>query len=499
MRPSFNVLNDPWIPVVAQDGERSFLGIRETLRRASELKEISVVSPLEEFSVYRFLCVFLMAALRPEDRDNIEELLDEGNFDMEQIEAYIFLCEEEGVSFDLFDEQRPFMQAAFLREEGKKEAESAARLDLAHPTGNNHIHFEHGKLDDYSLTFAEALPKMLSANLFAVKGGSGYQPSINGKPPYMILINGENLFQTLCFMFVALGEHKPLEVERFEWMKVKAVEKGAAPANPAFFQSMIYPVRSILLLPDDQEQVIKKVYYSKGCMYDKNRVWRDPNVGYQAYRGSNKEKQGEMMPVFPEEDIAPWRNYVEFLRTVGRQEVVSRYLKYDLVESNVFVTLYGVCSDEGSYKNTVRCSLRIPVQILGNPDCEDAIHFCIEDSKSVGDTLQRAMRIALKNERIDAKGKSIKPTDAKVKETANVYYTRCEEDFWTLIQKLGAAKSDELMQVMQEWRNGILIIALDVYNNAVSSIQANGKTLRQIALGEDILRNWSKPKGGKKR
>ena len=65
MRPSFNVLNEPWIPVVAMDGTKEMLGIRETLRRAPDLKEISIVSPLEEFSTYRFLSVFLMDALRP--------------------------------------------------------------------------------------------------------------------------------------------------------------------------------------------------------------------------------------------------------------------------------------------------------------------------------------------------------------------------------------------------------------------------------------------------
>ena len=55
MRPSFNVLDAPWIPVVTLDGTKELLGIRDTLRRTPELKEISVVSPLEEFSVYRFL------------------------------------------------------------------------------------------------------------------------------------------------------------------------------------------------------------------------------------------------------------------------------------------------------------------------------------------------------------------------------------------------------------------------------------------------------------
>ena len=90
MRPSFNVLDEPWIPVVGLDGSREILGIRETLRRSPELKEISLVSPLEEFSVYRFLSVFLTDALRPKGMENIEELLEEGSFDMGQIEDYIF-------------------------------------------------------------------------------------------------------------------------------------------------------------------------------------------------------------------------------------------------------------------------------------------------------------------------------------------------------------------------------------------------------------------------
>ena len=34
MRPSFNVLDAPWIPVVTLDGTKELLGIRETLRRA---------------------------------------------------------------------------------------------------------------------------------------------------------------------------------------------------------------------------------------------------------------------------------------------------------------------------------------------------------------------------------------------------------------------------------------------------------------------------------
>ncbi|MBE6998381.1 MAG: type I-E CRISPR-associated protein Cse1/CasA, partial [Ruminococcaceae bacterium] len=99
MKASFSVLDQAWIPVVSLDGEEKFLGIRQVLEHAHELREISSASPLEEYSVYRFLGLFLMDALRPETELHIEDLLDAGRFDMKQVEAYIALCESEGVSF----------------------------------------------------------------------------------------------------------------------------------------------------------------------------------------------------------------------------------------------------------------------------------------------------------------------------------------------------------------------------------------------------------------
>ena len=110
---SFIVLDAPWIPVVSINGNRELLGVRETLRRAPELRDISDAAFLEEFSIYRFLCVFLMDALRPETIYYIKEMLKKGCFDMQKIESYISKCQEEGVTFDLFDKERPFLQTAY--------------------------------------------------------------------------------------------------------------------------------------------------------------------------------------------------------------------------------------------------------------------------------------------------------------------------------------------------------------------------------------------------
>ena len=117
MKATFNVLDRGWIPVVCEDGTRKLLGIRQALAQAHTLREISDPSPLDEYSLYRFLGLFLMDALRPEEKEDIEDLLQDGKFDMGKIEAYITQCQSEGVSFDLFDEERPFLQSKFAPDE----------------------------------------------------------------------------------------------------------------------------------------------------------------------------------------------------------------------------------------------------------------------------------------------------------------------------------------------------------------------------------------------
>ena len=88
MRASFNALDAPWIPVITAEGTEEMLGIRQTLFRAHELREISSASPLEEYSVYRFLGLFLMDALRPERESDIEDLLDGERFDKGESTVY---------------------------------------------------------------------------------------------------------------------------------------------------------------------------------------------------------------------------------------------------------------------------------------------------------------------------------------------------------------------------------------------------------------------------
>ena len=79
--------------------------------------------------------------LRPEDTEALEELLEEGQFDPDEIRDYVAMCQAEGVSFDLFDEERPFLQTTY-RVEWDQKPKPVSVLDYTVPNGNNHIHFD---------------------------------------------------------------------------------------------------------------------------------------------------------------------------------------------------------------------------------------------------------------------------------------------------------------------------------------------------------------------
>ena len=197
MSASFDILTEPWIPVVEPGGGQRELGLLDVLERAHTFQAVRDASPLVEYSLYRFLILFLMDALRPEDGFSLSELLEEGCFAPDTIRSYVSLCRSEGVSFDLFDRERPFLQTNY-RPEWDREPKPVSTLNYAIPHGNNHIHFDHQR-EQIAYTPGQALRMLLAAQIFCTAGAQGYPSNVNGAPPWFSLICGENLFETLVF------------------------------------------------------------------------------------------------------------------------------------------------------------------------------------------------------------------------------------------------------------------------------------------------------------
>lgn len=64
------------------------------------------------------------------------------------------------------------------------------------PGDNNHIHFDHRRADTHRLTYAECARALCAVNVFCTAGLHG-PSSINGAPPYYVIIDGGDLYKTL--------------------------------------------------------------------------------------------------------------------------------------------------------------------------------------------------------------------------------------------------------------------------------------------------------------
>lgn len=465
MRPSFNVLNEPWIPVVALDGTKKLLGIRETLRRAPELKEISVVSPLEEFSVYRFLSVFLMDALRPEDRDNIEELLEEGCFDMERIEAYISLCESEGVSFDLFNEQRPFMQSAYVKE-WDKEDKPVSTLDCFMPSGNNHLHFEHEQVDMRVISPDKAARLLLTIQQFCTAGAQGYPSGVNASPPYFGVVKAQCLFETLVYTLLPIQSIEiPFSEPAVIWRSADAVIPKKAIGQTSWLRGMLFPARRVCLITSQKETEISRVYLSQGENFVNKEIWKDPFVSYRMLETGR-------VPLRPKGEKPVWRSMHEIVGRTGRSALLQQYL--DIADqAYAHVTLYGVETSQASYLEIMRHDIHFSKKITEQDEMVDLLKKAVGSSER----LARKLRHCLRDDNT--------VPESVASDAVNRFYGYCEEQFWKLCEECAAGET--IQAQYQNWCQMIGQCAQTVYSDVLANVNLRGKALGLAAVQQKLL------------
>lgn len=421
MRASFNVLDQPWIPVVRMDGREESLGIRETLYCAHELRELSSASPLEEYGLYRFLGLFLMDALRPESEESIEDLLEAGSFDREAIEDYVALCRSEGVSFDLFDEERPFLQSKHDPSiDG--EPKPATVLDFTRASGNNHTHFDHTP-NAAAILPDKAARLLLTTYLFCTAGAQGYPSGVNAAPPFFGVIQGANLFETLVYTLLPLESISiPFDSPPVLWRRVAPVVPKQEIGKTSWLQGMLFPTRRIHLIPDEEGK-ISAIYLCQGENFVNKPSWRDPYVTYR------NGKDG-FFPMRPNSDRAIWRNLCDIVNIPGKQaaQLLTLYCR-TCSKDFVNLTLYGVETSNASYLGIYRHSLTFPKALTEDVDTVDALRICITNAE----TLARALRKALSQIEV--------LPESAASLTVQQYYQSCEARFWQFCGKAAECKT----------------------------------------------------------
>ena len=149
----FNVLYEPWMGVVDMDGNETLVGLRDYLVNAhlykcsAENKQFAVLRRLQQRLAETFVMDIFGINI-----DTEAALINAGHFDADEIDAYIRNCENSGVSFDLFDENRPFMQTDKITYEKVFKNKASGPVAAINPrmgSGNNKVFFNNVNVNDY--------------------------------------------------------------------------------------------------------------------------------------------------------------------------------------------------------------------------------------------------------------------------------------------------------------------------------------------------------------
>ena len=261
---SFDVMTEPWLLVRLLDGTTKRISLYDTIVNAHQIKYLvnEWTVNISEAIMYGFLCDFVQSVYKPtavpfteeNQKKAIVELYEKGSFDEETLDSYIEEYKANGFTFDLFDDERPFLQCSkkefsTLKEKEFDEQSLASRLFGFEWGGGsrstfwlkpNRITFEEyaSKIgydwktglpcveicdtpleNEIQPTISEYILCLLNGISYTLCSGVGSANTVltarTGSEPVLVLNKGATLFETIT---ASIGIAKKYDVKPF-WEK----------------------------------------------------------------------------------------------------------------------------------------------------------------------------------------------------------------------------------------------------------------------------------------
>lgn len=501
---SFDLRTEPWLPVVWQDGTIAEIGLVELFHYAHGIREIRDPLPSVECGLLRLLVAFALDILQMRDSDDWEEVWNVGSFDRKRVDAYF---EKYGDRFDLFSSTHPFLQSATADGDDKP----LAGLIPSQPSGSNAAHFHHGDERDFAVSPAIAARLLTAIAPFMTSGGAGLPPSINGAPPWYVVLQGgdankRNLFQTLLLncvviedLLLAHGDEIPA------WRDERVVVKEDR-TSASLLESLTWRPRRIRLVPRVVIQgscaltgqkatvLVARMKFSPGS--STRFEWRDPNVAYRI------GKDGALV-LRPREGREVWRDVgaLAFLREESgsgaeRPAVVTQFaefLKDRRLPQNtpLHLALYGMRSDlKMKIFEWFRQEMSLPAPLLLNQSFSGRAQGEMQLAEDVAYAIKSAV-------------KKTYPRDGAGNDKAfESLIVRAQSDFWhrlrphyadgsaSLLFRLAELDVErdqaEIATAVADWRHALRQVAQRVLdqaigslNGAVSGLDADGQAMKR--------------------
>ncbi len=494
---SFNLIDEPFIPCLDLQGMPCELSLRETLLRASNLRELRDDSPLVTVALHRLLLAILHRNFGPASLPKWKEIWGRSGFDDSVLTSYFGKWHER---FDVFHPERPFFQVAGF---ATKEPSGINRLAQEMARGNNATLFDH-TLDNPSprLAFAHAARLVIAEQSFAVGGGKSdlgnttHAPLVSGA---IVMPQGQTLFETLLLNMVVYNRESPCpsKDDRPVWERDDAPAQGATfPAG--YLDYLTWQTRTLRLVCDGDR--VAKVFYAQGRKFDPPPGFYEPSMAYR------RDKDEGDRPIRFTEEKDLWRDssaLFQFdasqqfcgplcfkqMQTLVREKVIRRSQRFD------FATL-GLCTDKAKVAFWRRERLPLPPAYLDDKDLVERLRNAIGLADEVGKHVRMA---AWKTASTLLSNGQMSPDKARVADLVDslspdrLYWSRLEVPFRKLLVDLpGESEGDIEHQEIAVARwvcDTMKPQARAAFDETVGSLNQTGRKHHAVTLGREQLEN----------
>lgn len=498
---TYDLITEPWVRVRSRDGELQALGLRDLLIRAHELGAIEHPIPIVEAGIWRLLVALALDIFEVDRLRQLADLIRRGRFSEDVVDSYF---DQHSAAFDLFSDTRPFLQQA---KAGGPEKPVAALLP-SQPSGTNVVHWHHGHEAEFAVSPGEAAGLLAAVAPFMTAGGAGLSPSINGAPPWYVMIEGPTLFHSI--MLNVWGA-RPQGVQRGvpAWRRRAPLETTRRRQDATLAESLTWQPRTIRLIPErggrcslsgqECDVVVRRMHFTKGESCDFQ--WTDPNVGYSIGKSG-------MTAVRPQEDRVPWRDLgplallqhvQEGERQVSRPQVITQFgqlmEEYLLDLGDLRIRLYGMRTD-GKMKvfEWYREEFHLPAQVSYRRALQDRLVEAIRRAESVQGVLRSALSqaatIAVGTDRQQPYTPGSESV-ALIRSASRAYWAALDEPFRRLAFDLGGLDPEhdvpDIERVQAAWWLTLRRTACDAFDSATDHLRHDGAHIMSISRARSYL------------
>jgi CRISPR system Cascade subunit CasA len=542
----FNLIDEPWIPCIDLQGQTVEHGIRNTLLKAHELREICEDSPLATVAIHRLLFAILYRAFNGSfGTARWKALYKKGRFDpSDGIDTYL---SDWRSRFNLFDNKYPFMQVAGLdlndyNEDGtvkEDKSDGLMRLVREAPDKKGRILFDHRVGTERPRYEPKQIARMLlSAQSYAGTGvafggklgGKSIQPTpcqIAACAKGLLLwLQGKNLFETLMLNLVPLdyvANDKPAwEDGSITDSAIKSWNKPNSFTGPV---QRFAPLSRFIRIIDQQS-----MFFTNGLKTGDDS--EDPMKAYSRQDDKEAFKAVDLAP-----DRAAWRDaHALFsLGSPARKPPASLNHVARLVGDGIFAmepqpraNLVGLASHKGKALLWRHERMPVPTALLADGNLIERLGGLLKDAEltatELSSRVRRIAKLYLSPEAESPDGRQPdKDEVAKVVKAIDprpAYWARLENHFFSLLENLPKDWDDtkkewkpgDQQAATRAWRGCVKHEAQRALEESIRSLGATARTIQAVARvrtdfndgdlkpkPQNVAKAQEKKKGGRKK